>query len=516
MGIPPLVLLPSLILTLLFLIYGFNLYNLMNAARSYSVPALPDSGGTRPAVCVQLPVYNETYVIRRLVAACARMADAYSVDKVRILVLDDSDDDTSHEVDRVVREYLEKHYCIEVVRRGVRDGFKAGALQTALLRTDEDFIAIFDADFIPAEDFLLRTIPYFDHNARLGIIQSRWVHLNRRYNFLTRAIALGIDVHFLIEQPGRYASGYFQNFNGSGGVLRTKAVLEAGGWQADTLAEDLDISYRIQSRGYKILYLKELHSPGEVPPTVPSFKRQQGRWACGSLRTAKKLLPGLLRDRSLRWQQRLQAAIHLTAYMVHPMMLLAFILICGLTLGGLSGGTLPHISFPSSGNWSWQAFKGAATAALQYLVWTILILTIAACAAAPWVSAIVALKMQRLSVRRNLFSLVVLFLLGYGVSLSNTIEAGKALLTSRNWAFARTPKYATIDNRGEWKTKQYQVPLNLGWVLELALVVFGGVAIGFAVRHSNFGILLFLVPYTSAYAFVFSLTILQSRNQNGW
>jgi cellulose synthase/poly-beta-1,6-N-acetylglucosamine synthase-like glycosyltransferase len=516
MPLPLLVLVPSLILSVLFLLYGFNHYHLMNAARRYSVPALPDQGGVRPGVCVQLPVYNETYVIRRLVAACARMADAYNAEKVRILILDDSNDGTSQEVDRVVHEYLEKHYCIEVVRRGLRDGFKAGALQTALLRTDEDFIAIFDADFIPPEDFLLRTIPYFVHDERLGMIQSRWVHLNRRYNFLTKAISLGIDVHFLIEQTGRYAAGYFQNFNGSGGVLRTKAILQAGGWQADTLAEDLDVSYRIQSQRYRMLYLNELHSPGEVPPTVPSFKRQQGRWACGSLRTAKKLLPGLLRDRGLRWQQRLQAAIHLTAYMVHPMMLLAFILICGLTLGGLSGGTLPHISFPSSGNWNWQAVRGAAAPAFQYLVWIVLILTIAACAAAPWASAIVALKIQHLPVRRNLFSLVVLFLLGYGVSLSNTIEAGKALLTNRNWAFARTPKYATIDNRGEWKTKQYQVPLNLGWVLELALVLLGGAAINFAVRHSNFGILLFLVPYTSAYAFVFSLTILQSRNPNAW
>ena len=514
---PPLLLLiPSLILSLCFMLYGFNHYHLMNAARRYSAPPLPEQGGVRPSVCVHLPVYNETYVIRRLVSACARMAEAYGAEKVRILVLDDSNDETSHEVDRVVQEYLAQHYRIQVVRRDLRDGFKAGALQAALLQTDEDFVAIFDADFIPPEDFLLRTIPYFVHDDRLGMIQSRWVHLNRRYNFLTRAISLGIDVHFLIEQTGRYAAGYFQNFNGSGGVLRTKAILQAGGWQTDTLAEDLDLSYRIQSQRYGILYLNELHSPGEVPPTVPSYKRQQGRWACGSLRTAKKLLPGLLRDRGLRWQQRLQAAIHSTAYMVHPMMLLAFILICGLTLSGLSGGTLPHISFPTSGHWNWQDVRGAAAPVFQYLIWSVLILTVAGCAAAPWVSAILVLKIQHLAVRRNLISLLVLFLIGYGVSLSNTIEAGKALLTNRKWAFARTPKYATTDNKGEWKTKQYQVPLNPTWLLEFGLVVLGALAVDYAARHSNFGILLFLVPYTSAYAFVFSLTILQSRNRNAW
>ena len=389
-------------------------------------------------------------------------------------------------------------------------GSKAGALKAALNRTEEEFIAVFDADFVPSEDFLLRTLPYLVQNERLGIVQSRWTHLNRDYNQLTKAIALGIDVHFLIEQTGRYAAGCFQNFNGSGGVLRKKAVLEAGGWQADTLAEDLDLSYRMQSRGYEILYLKDIQSPAEVPPTVPSFKRQQGRWACGSLRTARKILPALLHDRKLQWKQRLQAFIHLTSYMLHPLMLFSFILLCVLTLYGMNSGAITHdnLLFPSSFDW-----EAIAALALQYLAWDILILMIAVCAVAPWISAVLVLKAQGLLVSRNLFSLLILFLLGYGVSLSNTIEAGKGLLTNRNWAFARTPKYATMQNEGEWRTKKYQTPLDFVWVLELALIVLGGITIGFAVRHSNFGILLFLAPYTAAYAFVFSLTIIQSRKE---
>jgi cellulose synthase/poly-beta-1,6-N-acetylglucosamine synthase-like glycosyltransferase len=286
-------------------------------------------------------------------------------------------------------------------------------------------------------------------------------------------------------------------------------MLEAGGWQADTLAEDLDLSYRIQNLGYNILYLKDLQCPGEIPPTVPSFKKQQGRWACGSLRTARKLLPDLLHNRTLNWKQRLQAFIHLTGYMLHPMMLFSFILICALTLHGMENDIQLTSLFQSG--FSEETIRTAGALAIQYLVWEILIVMIAICAVAPWASAVIALKTQNQPITRNLSSLLILFLLGYGVSLSNTIEAGKALLTNHNWAFARTPKYATVQNKGDWKTKNYQTPLDFVWALELALVILGGATIGFSIRHSNFGILLFLFPYTAAYAFVFALTIIQSR-----
>ena len=251
----------SIILTLLFFIYGFNHYYLISAARNYQPPPLPDDPLFRPDVSIHLPIYNEKYVVCRLVDACTVMAEAYGKEKVKILILDDSDDDTVQEIDEVVKEYVERNFKIEVLRRQNRSGYKAGALQAALERTKEEFIAIFDADFIPPADFLLRTLPYFSKDERLGIIQSRWTHLNRDFNFLTRAISLGIDVHFFIEQTGRYAAGCFQNFNGSGGVLRKKAILEAGGWSADTLAEDLDLSYRMQIKEYKILYLKDLIQP---------------------------------------------------------------------------------------------------------------------------------------------------------------------------------------------------------------------------------------------------------------
>ena len=501
----------SLILTLLFFMYGFNHYYLLNAARTYQPPPLPQDPFFRPEVSIHLPVYNERYVIRRLVAACAGMAEAYGIQKVNIMILDDSDDDTAREVDLVVREYLEKHFKIEVLRRPSRTGFKAGALQAALERTREEFIAIFDADFIPPADFLLLTLPYFGRDERLGIIQSRWTHLNRGYNFLTRAIALAIDVHFFIEQTGRYATGCFQNFNGSGGVLRKKAMLQAGGWSADTLAEDLDLSYRMQLQGTKLLYLKDLHCPGELPPTFPSFKRQQGRWANGSLRTARKILPGLLPERRFGFKQRLQAFIHLTGFMIQPLMVCSFLLTCLATLSGLDAPASVHLSsfIPSSRNLLWAGTLPIN--GLQNLTWAILFPFIALCTLAPWISALTTLKAQNLSPMGQLPTLFGLLLLGFGLSLSNTREAVKALLTNRIWEFSRTPKYADLQNKQDWRRMEYQIPLDLQWLAEFVLGMLGGWAIGAAIQQANIAVLLILVPFTVSYGFVVLFSILQSR-----
>ena len=504
----------SLILTLLFFLYGFNHYYLLIAARRYKSPnLLPDPSGFRPRVAIHLPVYNEKYVIRRLVEACTHMAEEYGIEGVNVLIIDDSDDDTAKIVDEVVEGYKEKHFQIEVLRRGSRVGFKAGALQAALDRTEEEFIAIFDADFIPPPDFLVRTLPYFIQDEGLGVIQTRWTHINRNYNMLTRAIATGIDVHFLIDQAGRYATGCFQNFNGSGGVLRKRALLEAGGWQADTLAEDLDASYRVQIQGYRILYLKDLLSPGEVPPTVPSYKKQQGRWACGSLRTAKKLLPTLMVNHNLGFRKRLQAFIHLTGYMVHPLMSTSFVLACLATLLKVDSFRVAEVFYHAEGSIITGTVQTSASIAPQFLLWGLIGLLILLCTVAAWIPPVVALRAQALPVSRKLLSFLILYLLGCGVSLSNTIEAGKALFTNRNWVFKRTPKYAILNNQEKWRDKRYQVPLDFVSILELGFVSLGGIAIGSAVWHSNFAILLILVPFTAAYAFIALLTILQSRRE---
>jgi cellulose synthase/poly-beta-1,6-N-acetylglucosamine synthase-like glycosyltransferase len=503
----------SLILTLLFFLYGFNHYYLLNQASHYHQPILAAFPHTRPPVSIHLPVYNERYVVRRLVAACTHMAEAYGIDRVNILILDDSDDDTVSEVDSLADEYIKKQFHIEVVRRGNRQGFKAGALQAALDRTTEEYIAIFDADFVPPVDFLLRTIPYFIQDERLGIVQGRWTHLNRDSNMLTKAISILIDIHFVIEQPGRYAAGCFQNFNGSGGVLRKKAILDAGGWQADTLAEDLDLSYRMQMHGFRVLYLRDLQSPCEIPPTVPCYKLQQGRWACGSMSTARKILPDLLSNRELGVKQRLQAFIHLTGYILHPLMVISFVLACIATLSGLNNPHAVQVNTLAPFYVNLFGVRASAVITLQNLIWGLLGPLLALCTLAPWISSFSALKSQHLSLARHLSSFLVLLLLAFGISLSNTREAAKALFTNRIWSFVRTPKYADLKNKQDWQMRKYQIPLESVWILELAFIILGALAIVVAIQHSIIAPLLILAPFTLGYAFVFLLTILQSRGE---
>jgi cellulose synthase/poly-beta-1,6-N-acetylglucosamine synthase-like glycosyltransferase len=499
----------SLVMTLSFCLYAFNHYYLLRASRRYVAPRAGGGDSSRPPVAIHLPVYNESYVVRRLVDACARVAEAYGAEQVRIVIIDDSDDDTVQEVDRVVADYAGSRLRVEVLRRGRRQGYKAGALQLALERTPEPYIAVFDADFVPPPGFLSVTIPHFLGDDKLGIVQSRWTHINRQYNFLTRAIAIGIDVHFSIEQTGRFAAGCFLNFNGSAGVFRRAALVAAGGWQTDTLAEDLDASYRIQMGGYRAVYLKSLAIPAEVPPSVPSFKQQQARWACGSLRAAKKLLPALLADRAIPWKKRLQAFIHLTNYLVHPLLLFSFVLACLASIFRADGfgPLLAPVLSPSGGI--------AAAAVLLNLGWISLVTLICLSTVAGWVYPVAALRAGKLSILRNVPSLFILFFLGCGCSISNTIEAGKALLTRRSWSFHRTPKYALQRDGDAWEDKKYQVPLDFVSLAELAVIGLGLFAMGWAAGHANYGVLPVLAPYTAAFAFVFVLTIKQSRREKG-
>jgi len=506
----------SIVLTLLFFLYGFNHYYLLSAARRYKSPELqPDSMASKPRVAIHVPVYNEKYVIPRLVSACASMAENYGNDRVKIVIIDDSDDETVEVIDQEVANYQARHLQIEVLRRFSRQGYKAGALQAALDRTEEEFVAVFDADFTPPPDFLVRSVPLFIQNERLGIIQGRWTHINRNYNALTEAIAIGIDVHFLIEQAGRYANGCLQNFNGSGGIFRTHALVQAGGWQSDTLAEDLDASYRVQMQGYRILYLRDLHCPGEVPPTVPSFKKQQGRWACGSLQTAKKLLPILLPNRNFGFKQRLEAFIHLTGYLVHPLMFTSFVLACLATLLRVDVFHIDRMLATLRSSVHSGAISTAVSLSPRYLTWSLAGLLIVLCTIAAWIPPFTVMKGQPLPLWRKLSSFGILFFLGCGVSLSNTIEAGKALLTKKNWAFKRTPKYAVQYGKEQWRDKRYQVSLDFVCILEMIFVCLGGISIGYSILNSNYGVLVILIPFTAAYAFVFSLTILQSRPEQG-
>jgi cellulose synthase/poly-beta-1,6-N-acetylglucosamine synthase-like glycosyltransferase len=501
----------SIILSLLFFIYGFNHYYLLNASRKYKAPDPPDFPGKRPAVAIHLPIYDEKYVLSRLVAACTQMVLAYGIEIVRIMILDDSDDDTVQEVDRLVWEYQQKGFRIEVLRRSNRNGYKAGALQAALAETKEDYIAIFDADFIPPEDFLLRSMPYFAGDEHLAIVQGRWSFVNKESSLLTRAISHIIDVHFLIEQTGRYAAGIFQNFNGSAGVLRRQAIQEAGGWQSDTLAEDLDISYRMQVCGYHVLYLRDLICPGEIPPTIPSFKLQQGRWANGTLKTAMKILPSLLKNRNIGLKQRLQAFIHLTGYMIQPFMVISFVLGCFSAVWGINQYQSLQAArlAPSLENLS--GFGPVSIILWQNLVWLIMAPFIILCTLAPWISLLTTLKVQKLPLIKNLTSMLLLLLLCFGISLSILRGAMRAFFTRRAWEWTRTPKNADMPNKHETKQSKYQLPVDLLWVWELVFVLLGLWAIGDSIRTATFSGLLILIPFTLSYGFVFLFSILQNR-----
>ncbi|HKK73409.1 MAG TPA: cellulose synthase family protein [Candidatus Krumholzibacteria bacterium] len=284
--------------------------------RSVPPPAAAVDDEATPRVTVQLPLYNERYVATRLVLATARLD--HPRDRLRVQVLDDSSDDTTARLERLIRRLRRMGYDIEHVRRPQRTGFKAGALEFGLQRTDTDFVAVFDADFVPAPDFLRRTLPHFADPA-VGMVQSRWGHLNRECSLLTRLQAVFLDGHFHVEHVARNRTGRFFNFNGTAGVWRRQAIVEAGGWEHDTLTEDLDLSYRAQMHGWRFVYLDDVVSPAELPEDMNAFKAQQHRWAKGSAQTALKLLVRVLRA-PLPLPVKIEAALHLTSNFTYVLM----------------------------------------------------------------------------------------------------------------------------------------------------------------------------------------------------
>ncbi len=266
-----------------------------------------ESGRVLPSITIQLPIFNERFVVERLIDNMVNMD--YPADKLHIQVLDDSTDDTQEVCKRKVEEYKNKGVNIEYVHRPHRQGFKAGALRDGLSTATGEFIAIFDADFLPHRDFLLRTLPYFD-DQKVGVVQTRWEHINGDYSLITRLQAFQLNVHFSIEQSGRQAGDYFLQFNGTGGVWRRKTIEDAGGWEADTLTEDLDLSYRAQLKGWKICYRQEIASPAELPVEMNGLKSQQFRWMKGGAENARKLIPSVLKS-DLPFTQKLHAVTHL-------------------------------------------------------------------------------------------------------------------------------------------------------------------------------------------------------------
>jgi len=515
----PILLDMSVLLSVLFFPYGLNFYLMIRKAQDYVVPAKKTD--EKFPVTVQLPVFNEKYVVDRLLDACAKMADQYGRNLVQILLLDDSTDETTQIASQAVERLRGLEYDADIVHRNFREGFKAGALENANKCTKYPFVAIFDADFVPPSDFLNRTMPYFS-DTQLGLVQCRWTHLNRNYNMLTRAVSIGYDGHHLVEQTGRMAAGYMLNFNGSAGVLRRKALEDAGGWQSDTLAEDLDASYRMQLNGWKALYLRDVECPAEIPPTIPSLKRQQSRWARGSIRTFRKLLSRILLDKKLSLGQKAEALVHLSYYSVHPLMFAAFVIalfaaFLGVRLVNLAQ-FLEVITIQTPGvqpnlpKYLWfmsyiqPILEKGWNAFISMPHWIILNATIVFCSFSMWVFYAYALKLQGVPVKSQIKTLGALGLIGFGISISNTIAVAQGFLSRTAGVFSRTPKYKIEKREDSWRDKKYQINVNKTVGLEIFCGILGIIAMVKSGLDANFGIIPILFIYTVAYLYVSRVT----------
>ena len=397
-----------------------------------------NEGGDYPAVTTQIAIFNELNVAERIIRSVAAME--YPKDKHFIQVLDDSTDETYDLVKEIVDDLSSKGLHIEHLHRKDRSGFKAGALAEALKSCKSEFVAIFDADFIPPKDYLLKAVPHFFRGEKIGLIQARWGHVNRNASLLTKVQALGIDGHFAVEQSARNWNGLYMNFNGTAGIMSVKAIEEAGGWSDDTLTEDMDLSYRMQIAGWKTHYLIDLECPAEVPEDINSFKSQQFRWAKGSIQTAKKIIPKVLKD-DAGFFKKLQAVLHTTHYSIHPLMLL-------LALLAYPVASLNNFSFgPLSIGWVY--------------------ITILLCSTAPTMLYLVSQKalggnwMQRFSVYP------VLMFVGSGMCISNTRAFFEAVFGKVS-GFVRTPK------KGDVEKKHYEVKLPVVPFLEIAAGLYCG------------------------------------------
>jgi cellulose synthase/poly-beta-1,6-N-acetylglucosamine synthase-like glycosyltransferase len=320
-GFDLLIVLPYFAVLTVLAAYGLHRYWLVYSYVKYrkNLPPIAPEPTEWPRVTVQLPIYNERYVVERLIETVARFD--YPGEKLEIQVLDDSTDETRQVAWACVERYQALGLRIQYLHRDNREGYKAGALAEGLKSASGEFIAIFDADFLPGADFLRRTLPYFgDPVSRIGMVQTRWTYLNRHYSALTEVESILLDGHFVIEHGARARSGCFFNFNGTAGVWRRAAIEDAGGWQHDTLTEDTDLSYRAQLRGWRFYYLPQIECPSELPVEMNGFKAQQARWAKGLVQTAKKILPQVLRA-DLPGAVKTEAVFHLTAGISYPLMI---------------------------------------------------------------------------------------------------------------------------------------------------------------------------------------------------
>lgn len=477
-------LIPYFVVMIILAIYGIHRYTLVymyykNRKNRTTEPAT--RYGELPRITVQLPIFNEQYVVDRLVDAVCKLD--YPKDRLDIQVLDDSTDETVEVAAAAVERYAALGHPITYIHRDNREGFKAGALQHGMVTAKGELIAIFDADFVPGEDWLMRVVHYFS-DPQVGMVQTRWTHLNRDYSFLTQVEAILLDGHFILEHGGRARSQVFFNFNGTAGMWRRQAILDAGGWQHDTLTEDTDLSYRAQLKGWKFKYAQDIECPAELPIEMTAFKTQQARWAKGLVQTGKKVLPMIFRSK-VPFRVKLEAWYHLSANISYPLMIVFSTLL------------MPAMIIRSFGGW------------FQMLVIDLPLFM----ASTFSISSFYLVSQKELLPRRwprTFLYLPLLMSLGIGLTLTNTRAVLEALLGIKS-AFKRTPKYRVQSKGDKAQGQKYRRRLGLVPWLELLVGAYFVMTCWYAYSSENYWTLPFLVLFVLGYWCTGLMSLLQGR-----
>ncbi len=461
-------------------VYGWHRYYLVYLyMKNKDVRPVPSRPMTQfPVVTVQLPIYNEMYVADRLIDAVC--AIDYPRELLEIQVLDDSTDETTSVAERAVRRNAANGIDITYIHRTDRTGYKAGALEAGLKVAKGEFVAIFDADFIPTADFLLRTVPFFV-DEKIALVQARWGHINQDYSLLTKVQSILLDAHFVLEHGARHRAGHFFNFNGTAGIWRRTAITDAGGWQHDTLTEDLDLSYRAQLRGWNFVFLPDLVAPAEVPVEMNSFKSQQHRWAKGSIQTCRKLLPTILRS-NLPFAIKAEAFFHLTANFNYPLMCVLSVLMAPAMVIRYNMGWYEMLLIDVP-----LFLAATASVANFYMV----------CQRelhADWLTRAKYLPF--------------LMSVGIGLAVNNTKAVFEAVFNKQS-EFARTPKYRIEGQSDEWIGKKYRQAFVVQPMIELALGLYFTATVFYALANGIYGTLPFLLLFQIGFLYMGLTSIVQ-------
>lgn len=461
--------------------YGWHRYYLvyLYMKHKHELPVPLGSLDPLPRVTIQLPLYNEMYVVDRLVESVCRID--YPRDRLEIQVLDDSTDETQEIANLVVRRFAAQGIDIKYIHRTDRTGYKAGALDEGLKVASGELVAIFDADFIPKPDFLMETVHYFS-DPSIAMVQARWGHINEDYSLLTKIQAILLDAHFVLEHGSRNRAGCFFNFNGTAGIWRREAIYDGGGWQHDTLTEDLDLSYRTQLRGWKFVFLPNHVAPAELPVEMNAFKSQQHRWAKGSIQTFMKLMPRILQsDQPLK--VKAEAFFHLSANFNYPLMCVLSVLMAPSMIIRYNMGWYEMLLIDVP-----LFFAATASVANFYMV--------------------CQRELYPKTWTERLRYLPFLMSIGIGLAINNTKAVFEAAFHKPS-EFARTPKYRIEHGSDEWHGKKYRQSVAIQPLIEVALGLYFTATVFYALANGIYGTLPFLVLFQVGFLYTGLMSIVQ-------